>query len=149
MADKQNVLFRLSSINGETISNNIANVDLSNLSGDNLVFQYRMETEIRLSANEIVVIPSIKYSYDRKTLLEMNAHFVFSVQNLKSIIQLDTEKNEINVSADIFPTIVSASYSSLRGLVHARTEGTPLADYPLPMIEIGVLMSKNGINVEE
>lgn len=148
MVDKQNVLFKLSSINSESLINNIANIDLSHLTGDNLVFQFKMETFIRLSSDEIVAIPGIKYVYKGQTLLEMTVHFVFSVQNLKSIIELDFEKNEIKVSADILPNIISASYSSLRGIAYARTEGTPLAEFPIPMIEIGTLMSKNGINVE-
>lgn len=149
MADKQNILFRLRSIENESTTDNISAIDLSQLSGDNLVFQYKMETLVKLSSDEIIAIPSIKYSYEGHSLFEITVHFVFSVQNLKSIIKLDAERNEINVSADIFPTIVSASYSSLRGIVYARTIDTPLNVFPIPMIEISTLMSKNGINVIE
>ena len=38
---------------------------------------------------------------------------------------------------------------TILGIVYAKTVGTPLAQYPIPMIEIPTLMNKNAISVED
>jgi hypothetical protein len=53
----------------------------------------------------------------------------------------------INVKADIFPSLLGTAYNSLRGIIYVRTIGTPIAKYPIPMIEVKTLVEKNGISV--
>ena len=53
------------------------------------------------------------------------------------------------MKVNIFPTLLSAAYSSLRGIVYARTLATPLEKYPIPIIDINTLLSKNGISIVE
>lgn len=149
MEEKVNVKFRLVSIDNERYAPNFEGVDFSSIPEEKLKFQYKIDTVIQMSKDTILVIPSIRYSYEGNELLVANAVFTYSVLNLDSAIAVDKENQRINVKADIFPSLVGAAYSTLRGIVYARTSGTPLAKYPLPMIEVKTLVEKNGISVEE
>ena len=149
MEEKVNVKFRLVSIDNERYAPNFERVDSASIPEEKLKFQYKIDTVIQMSKDTILVIPSIRYSYEGNELLVADAIFTYSVLNLDSAIAVDKENQRINVKADIFPSLVGAAYSTLRGIVYARTSGTPLAKYPLPMIEVKTLVEKNGISVEE
>ena len=149
MEEKVNVKFRLISIDNEHYTPNFEGVEINSIPEERLKFQYKIDTVIQMSKGNILVIPSIRYSYENQELLVANAVFTYSVLNLDSAIIVDKENQRINVKADIFPSLVGAAYSTLRGVVFARTSGTPLAKYPLPMIEVKTLVEKNGISVEE
>ncbi|MDD5891766.1 MAG: hypothetical protein PUC72_04435 [Bacteroidales bacterium] len=149
MEDKVNVKFRLVSIDNEHYTSNFEGIVLNSIPEDRLKFQYKIETIIQMSKGNILVIPSIRYSYENHELLVASAVFTYSVLNLDNAIIVDKENQRINVKADFFPSLVGAAYSTLRGIVYARTSGTPLAKYPLPMIEVKTLVEKNGISVEE
>ena len=149
MEEKVNVKYRLVSIDNERYTPNFEGVDFSSILKEKLKFQYKIDTLIQMSKDTILVTPGIRYTYEGKELLVANAVFAYSVQNLSSAISVDKENQRINVKADIFPALVGAAYSTLRGIVYARTSGTPLAKYPLPMIEVKTLVEKNGISIEE
>lgn len=149
MEEKVNVKFKLVSIGNEHYAPNLEGVDLASIQEEKLKIQYKIDTVIQMSKDTIVVIPSIRYSIEGRELLVANSEFTYSVLNLDSAIAVDKENQRINVKADIFPSLVGAAYSTLRGIVHARTSGTPLAKYPLPMIDVKTLVEKNGISVEE
>ena len=149
MEEKVNVKFRLVSIDNERYMPNFEGVDFDSISEEKLKFQYKIDTVIQMSKDTILVIPSIRYSFEGRELLVANAVFTYSVLNLDSAIAVDKENQRINVKADIFPSLVGAAYNTLRGIVYARTLSTPLAKYPLPMIEVKTLVEKNGISIEE
>ena len=149
MEEKVNVRFKLVSIDNESCTPDFEGVDLLSIPEEKLKFQYRIDTVIQMSKDTILVIPSIRYSYERHVLLDATAVFTYSVRNLDSAIAIDKENQRINVNADLFPALVGAAYSTLRGIVFARTSGTSLSKYPLPMIEVKTLVEKNGISVEE
>ena len=149
MEEKVNVKFRLVSIDNEHYMPNFEGVDFDSISEEKLKFQYKIDTVIQMSKDTILVIPSIRYSFEGRELLVANAVFTYSVLNLDSAIAVDKENQRINVKADIFPSLVGAAYNTLRGIVYARTLSTPLAKYPLPMIDVKTLVEKNGISIEE
>lgn len=149
MEEKVNVKFRLVSIDNEQYNPNLEGVNFDSIQEEKLKFQYKIDTVIQMSKDTIIVIPSIRYSLEGHELLVANAMFTYSFLNLDSVIAVDKENQRINVKADIFPSLVGAAYSTLRGIVFARTSGTTLAKYPLPMIEVKTLVEKNGISVEE
>lgn len=148
MEEKVNVKFRLVSIDNEHYIPNLEGIELNSIPEERLKFQYKIDTVIQKSKGNICVIPSIRYSYEDRELLVASVVFTYSVLNLDNTIIVDKENQRINVKADIFPSLVGAAYSTLRGIVYARTSGTPLAKYPLPLIEVKTLVEKNGISVE-
>lgn len=146
---EEKVKFRLVSIDSEQYTPKFEGIEFDSISEERLKFQYKIDTVIQMSKGSILVIPSIRYSYEGHELLNASAKFTYSVSNLDSAITVDKENQRINVNADLFPALVGAAYSTLRGVVYTRTCGTPLAKYPLPLIEVKTLVEKNGISVED
>jgi len=144
-----NIKFRLVSIVNEKTTTIPEGVDLSSISEESLQFQYKIGTVIKLAESTITVIPSIRYIFGDSVLFESCAEFIYSVLSLDAIMDVDKENKKLNMKVDIFPTILGEAYSSLRGIVYARTSATPLEKYPIPMIDINTLLSKNGISVLE
>lgn len=149
MEDPNNIKFRLVSISNEKTTTIPGDVDLASISEESLQFQYKIETIIKFAENTITVVPSIRYMFEGAVLFESSAEFNYSVLSLDAVMDVDKENKKLNMKVNIFPTILGAAYSSLRGIVYARTLTTPLEKYPLPMIDINTLLSKNGISVME
>ena len=149
MEEKANVKFRLVSIENERINKDFDNVTTENINGQELKFQYKVGTVIKMSEDTIVVIPSLRYLYNDKVIFEASSEFVYSIQTLATAIDIDRENKRINVKSNIFPSLLGSAYSTLRGISFVEAKDTPLAKYPAPMVEINTLLSKNGISIVE
>lgn len=149
MEDPNNIKFRLVSISNEKTTTIPGDVDLASISEESLQFQYKIGTIIKFAENTITVVPSIRYMFEGAVLFESSAEFNYSVLSLDAVMDVDKENKKLNMNVNIFPSLLGAAYSSLRGIVYARTLTTPLEKYPLPMIDINTLLSKNGISVME
>lgn len=149
MEDPNNIKFRLVSISNEKTTTIPGDVDLASISEESLQFQYKIGTIIKFAENTITVVPSIRYMFEGAVLFESSAEFNYSVLSLNAVMDVDNENKKLNMKVNIFPALLGAAYSSLRGIVYARTLTTPLEKYPLPMIDINTLLSKNGISVTE
>lgn len=149
MEDPNNIKFRLVSISNEKTTTIPGDVDLASISEESLQFQYKIRTIIKFAENTITVVPSIRYMFEGAVLFESSAEFNYSVLSLDAVMDVDKENKKLNMKVNIFPALLGAAYSSLRGIVYARTLTTPLEKYPLPMIDINTLLSKNGISVTE
>ena len=142
-----NIKFKLISIINERTSTIPEDADFSSITEESLQFQYKIGTVVKLKENTITVIPNIRYIFGDNVLLESCAEFIYSVVSLDSVVDVDQENKKLNMKVNILPTLLGAAYSSLRGIVYARTLATPLEKYPVPMIGIDTLLSKNGIAV--
>lgn len=149
MEDPNNIKFRLVSISNEKTTTIPGDVDLASISEESLQFQYKIGTIIKFAENTITVVPSIRYMFEGAVLFESSAEFNYSVLSLDAVMDVDKENKKLNMKVNIFPALLGAAYSSLRGIVYARTLTTPLEKYPLPMIDTNTLLSKNGISVME
>lgn len=149
METKNNIKYRIDSINQEEFSLNIEGVDLSNMNDLTLKFQYKMETLLKMNEDLILVKPSVRLLYNDSPVLTASVIVSYSVQTLEGAFSIDRDNQQINIKADILPAFIGAAYSTLRGIVYVRTIDTPLATYPIPMIELQTLINKNAISVEE
>jgi hypothetical protein len=149
METKNNIKYRIDSINQEEFSLNIEGVDLSNMNDLTLKFQYKMETLLKMNEDLILVKPSVRLLYNDSPVLTASVIVSYSVQTLEDAFSIDRDNQQINIKADILPAFIGAAYSTLRGIVYVRTVDTPLATYPIPMIELQTLINKNAISVEE
>lgn len=149
METKNNIKYRIDSISQEEFSLNIEGVDLSNMNDLTLKFQYKMETLLKMNEDLILVKPSVRLLYNESPVLTASVIVSYRVQTLDDAFSIDRDNQQINIKADILPSFIGAAYSTLRGIVYTRTIDTPLATYPIPMIELQTLISKNAISVEE
>ena len=109
----------------------------------------KMETLLKMNEDLILVKPSVRLLYNESPVLTASVIVSYNVQTLDNAFSIDRDNQQINIKADILPSFIGAAYSTLRGIVYARTIDTPLATYPIPMIELQTLISKNAISVEE
>ena len=147
METPNNIKFRLVSITDEQTQSIPDGIDRSAISEESLQFQYKIETVIKFAGNTITVVPHIRYMLEGAVLFESSAAFNYSVLPLDAVMDVDQENKKLNMKVNILPTLLSAAYSSLRGIVYARTWATPLEKYPIPILDIDMLLSKNGLSV--
>ena len=127
MENKANIRYKINSITEEHFTLNIDKINAFDINEESLRFQYKIETLIKMSENLILVTPSIRFILGETTILEVSATISYDVQTLDEAFSVDKENHKINIKADILPSFVGASYSTLRGIVYAKASGTPLA----------------------
>ena len=77
----------------------------------------------------------VKYAVHSEDVLECVCRFKFSVVDLKRFIQVNAKDNSVTIT-HIMPHLLSVAVGTMRGILIAKTAGTPLAKYPLPMLDI-------------
>ncbi len=147
MEEKINVRFRLVSIENEVYKQNFSEVTSENINESALKFQYKIRTVIKMSEDIIVVIPSMRYLYKGNVIFETSAEFVYSIQTLAVAIDVDKENNKIIVKSNFFRSLLGTAYSTLRGMLFVRTQETPLAKFPAPLVNVDTLVSKSGTSL--
>lgn len=122
------------------------------LSGDitsQLKVNHLMDTEIDTINHKLTVDAGLKYFYEEQELCELVISVVFSLEPFDTIIKIDSDQHSIFFSADFIPSLLNVAYGTLRGILAEKTKRTPLAAYPLQMVQIDVLTKMNRFRVKE
>ncbi len=89
----------------------------------------------------------VKADFDVEVLTESGAEkqeeaqgifhfvFVFSVENLEELAIPTTKKNKIEVDGGLGNALAAISYSTARGILMTRFQGTALENFILPVID--------------
>lgn len=149
MEKEKPINIKLLSVEELRTVNNFGGKDLAGLSEDTLVFQFKVNATINQSTDTIAIFMAIRYKYENAELFQAESKTVFAINSLNEIITRDDTKNTITFSYDIMPTLVGASYSTLRGIVFKETQNEPLEKFPMPLLPMKVLVEKCTITVEE
>lgn len=149
MEKEKSINIKLLSVEETGIFNNCGGKDLTDLSEDVLTFQFKVDATVNLAKETIAINMAIRYRYENADLFQAESRTVFVVNSLDEMITRDDSKNTITFSFDIVPTLVGASYSTLRGIVYKETKNGPLEKYPLPLMPMKVLVDKCVFSVEE
>ena len=101
----------------------------------NIEFGFKLELEEK--ENILILGLLVKYFYDgnneQNKVLELITENHFRIIDLPKIIEVK-ENNEFLDKANILPTLIGLSISTLRGMLFIKTAGTVLANPPLPVI---------------
>jgi hypothetical protein len=104
--------------------------------GINIDFSYNFEQ------NGYQIIFTIQYHYFLKDknilLLDLVLITEFSIQEMKSVIKI--EGNNFKIPHDLLVTFTSIAYSTARGVIHAKTQGSFLNQFILPLIDPKILV---------
>ncbi|SMD42074.1 hypothetical protein SAMN00777080_0611 [Aquiflexum balticum DSM 16537] len=66
--------------------------------------------------------------------------FVFLVENLEQLVIEDKDKKSLTINGDLGNALASICYSTSRGILMSRFQGTPLKDFILPVIDPNQLL---------
>jgi hypothetical protein len=66
--------------------------------------------------------------------------FVFFVGNMEALIQFDEVSRTAGIDGNLSVTLASIAYSTMRGIINTRTQGTVLNGVILPVIDPVVLI---------
>ena len=114
-----------------------------------LQFNQLLETEIDKTHHKVIVNAGAKYALPEQTLCELVINVVFSLEPFDSIIKIDPDQRTISFAAEFIPTLLNVAYGTLRGILAAKTKDTPLAAYPLQMVQMEELTKMNRFRVKE
>ena len=78
-------------------------------------------------------------------ILELQTSHIFEIIDLNNLVEI--KDDVITDVSGITPTLVGIAIGTIRGLIISKTAGTPLADYPLPIIN-PQLLCKNLLRKE-
>jgi hypothetical protein len=106
-----------------------------------------IDTEIDTSNHKLTVDAGVKYSLEEQTLCELIISVVFLLEPFDSLIRIDSNQRTISFSAEFMPTLLNVAYGTLRGVLHEKTKGSPLAAFPLQMAQIEELTKMNRFRV--
>lgn len=149
MEKEKPISIRICSVEETRVENNCGIKDLAGLTEDSLAFQFKVNTAINLVNETITVFVSIRYKFENADLFQAGTKVVFEVSSLDKMVTRDSDNNTVTFSYDIIPTLVNASYGTLRGIVYKETKNTPLEKYPIPLMPMKVLVDKCVVAVEE
>jgi hypothetical protein len=135
-------------VNIKTIKGNIdaaSDIDTNATAGHK--FSFELGTGLNLEDNVIGInlLVNIEAADNLDKLLPITGSYtheiVFIVDNLKDFIEPDdNDTNKYKLDAGFGSTIVSIAYSTIRGIIFTRTQGTSLGSVILPVINPKKLM---------
>lgn len=109
---------------------------ISDFDINKLQIEFGFKADPKLDVNIFTLSILVRYMYEIDAKLERIAELstanVFEINDLSSFIKCNDEG--IQDVSGILPTLVGVAVGTLRGLLLAKTAGTILSDYPLPIV---------------
>lgn len=85
--------------------------------------------------NELITIDfGVKYIYKGEEILQSIYAYHFTVDNLSNYVKLDKD-NQVQIEV-IMPRLLNTALETMRGIILARTAGTPISKCPLPIFDV-------------
>lgn len=106
----------------------------------NFSYNYHFEVAFSLETNDVRT--SVQLSIENPSVSEgippakgfYEFGFLFEVENLKELVEVKRKK-VTGIEPNLLLALASLSYSTTRGILMARLEGTALAGFILPIID--------------
>lgn len=89
--------------------------------------------EVQSGQDTIAILFGVRYLGGEKIVLESIYRFSFEVHNLGDFITVN--KDDTITVRHLMPHFLSVAVGTMRGILVAKTAGTPLASYPIPMVD--------------
>jgi hypothetical protein len=139
------IILEFKVIKGEVNANE--DFDKTLVSGHQVQTEFELGFNLELKRIRADLKLSIKSESDKKNKKEASAKFefiyIFSFEDLSLFAQMNKQKT-IDVDAILANTLASLSYSTSRGVLLTRLQGTAMQNFILPVINpANLLSSKN------
>lgn len=135
MKEKENVRLTLESV---TESNFRMSPNLfDETAGKDMRLGFSNIVDIDVANNSVKLTFGVIYSQHKNTIVECVYDFIFSVSNLQSFIEHDSKGSM--VLNGIMPHFLSVAVGTMRGILVAKTAGTIISRFPIPIINVNQL----------
>lgn len=88
----------------------------------------------------IGITTGIQYSYEENPIMECHYSFTFKYEEDVNGSVIISNENGIKINQDILNVIISVAIGAIRGIIIAKTAGTNMSKYPLPIIRMEDLL---------
>lgn len=105
-----------------------------------LKFGYINNVTPNLSHQTLTVDFGIQYAYKEEPVLECRYTFQYTYNSPDDVELVASTEKGLKINSDLMKTILNVSTGAIRGIMIARTAGTSLAKYPLPLLDLQVLL---------
>lgn len=109
---------------------------------DNNEYSFEFETTTNISRDRkllrFILDTTVNSSNRRKKDISVafySIEFIFEIEGLEDFLLIDEENEGITIRFDLGVTIAGIAYSTVRGIIHVRTQGTALNGVILPVID--------------
>lgn len=145
---------KISLISIKTLKGNIEISNIDFLNPTQLYhFEFGLNTQTNLDRKLIRIILEVQIknvdSENKPTSIagSYTHEFIFRIDNLYELIESNPAGNhEVKLNYDLGVTLTSIAYSTLRGILHMRTQGTVFNGIILPVIAPASLMQKTNVS---
>jgi len=69
-----------------------------------------------------------------ESVLELETEIIFELNNLKLVVKKQKTPGDFNINDDLIITLAGVAIGTSRGLLASNTKGTPLSNFPLPIL---------------
>lgn len=128
-------------------------------------FSYNLPDDIVLSPNTLQVAHSLaiivngdkelhvevgmKYGKSEIDYSELKMSFRFDVPALSQVMKVEDSTRQVSFDEALLRVIVPVAFSTARGYYSAKLEGTPLSEYPFPILKTEALIKTCRIMMAE
>jgi hypothetical protein len=118
--------------------------------GQNLIFGLGFKFDVDLDNSNLKYSTLIRYIIEgfEEPIVEMETEIVFNVINLDSVLS-KTKDNELEIDDDFLATLTGVCIGTVRGLLAANLKGSPMAKFPLPILNPKDILKKRKKQDEE
>lgn len=124
------------------------NFDIGNITGHQLehTFQLAFNLEEKLCKADITVRiqSNSQESQPEGSHCYFHFAFIYRIENLEELA-IPAKNNRLNINPSLANALASVTYSTTRGLLIVKLQGTPLQNFILPVIDPGKLVQNNPV----
>lgn len=144
MEENNNILINIKEINETSFTLRPLPLPIEQIQfGENLSFGFGFGFDINLEKEEFVFKTAIKYQIVdfENPVIELEAGMVFDIKNLAKVVQSDNE-GQYQINDEFLATLAGICIGTVRGILATNTKGSPLAKYPLPILNPKELLAQ-------
>lgn len=103
--------------------------------GENLIIGLAFNFDISIKDEIFKHRTLIKYNIEdiEEPIIELETELVFHIIGLKNVVK-KIKKGLMDIDDDLLATLTGVSLGTSRGILAKNTKGTPLAKFPLPIL---------------
>ena len=104
-----------------------------------LKFGYINNVIPNINDKTLVVDFGVQYAYNDEPILECSYRFHFSYREPEEAKAVISTKDGVQINDELMRTILNIAVGAVRGIMIARTAGSQLTKFPLPILDLKML----------